>query len=114
MVMLKPRQVTAEGIAINGHVIIVFYCLGGAALALWLLARFPSVGPQRPITVILSVLAVGIGLSVAGALVEALAAIGPIGLAFALLAVVLPSLTTAFWVSGCVLRTLAGMPGLRR
>jgi len=114
MVMLKPERVRAEGIAINGNLIIVFFCLGGASLALWLLARFPSVGPQRPMTVILSVLAVGIGLSVAGALVEALAAIGRLGIALALLAVVLPSLTGAFWVSGCVLRTLAGMPGLRR
>jgi hypothetical protein len=112
--MLKPARTPAEREAIDGHLILVCYCLGGAALALWLLARFPSVGPQRPLTVILAVLAVGIGLSVAEALVGALAEAGRVGIALALLVVVLPSLTTAFWVSGCVLRTLAGLPGLRR
>lgn len=112
--MLKPKREHAEREVIDGNLIIVCYCLGGAVIALWLLARFPSVGPQRPLTVILAVLGVGIGLSVAGALVGALAEVGRFGIALALLAVVLPSLTTAFWVSGCVLRTLAGLPGLRR
>jgi hypothetical protein len=112
--MLKVGREPAERVTIDGHVILLFFCLGGAALALWLLARFPSVGPQRPVTVVLSVLAVGVGLSVAGALVDVVAELGRYGIALALLAVVLPSLTGAFWVSGCVLRTLAGLPGLRR
>ena len=112
--MLKREREHAEREVINGQLIIVLYCLGGAALALWLLGRFPSLGPQRPLSVILAVLAVGIGLSIAGALVDALAEVGRYGIVLALLAVVLPSLTGAFWVSGCVLRTLAGMPGLRR
>jgi hypothetical protein len=112
--MLKFDREPAERETISGDMIITLFCLGGAALALWLLARFPSVGPQRPATIVLAVLAVGIGLSVAGALVEALAEVGRYGIVLALLAVVLPSLTGAFWVSGCVLRSLAGMPGMRR
>lgn len=112
--MLKLERERAEGEVMSGNSIIVCYCVGGAGLALWLLARFPSVGPQRPLTVILAVLAVWIGLEVAGVLVGALAQVGRFGIVLALLAVVLPTLTTAFWVSGCVLRSLAGLPGLRR
>jgi hypothetical protein len=112
--ILKPDREAAERDTIDGHLVLVLFCLGGAALALWLLARFPSAGPASPATVILAVLAVGAGLSVAGSLVETVAELGRYGIAFALLAIVLPSLTGAFWVSGCVLRTLAGMPGLRR
>jgi hypothetical protein len=112
--MLKADREPAEREIMDGHMILMLYCLGGAGLALWLLARFPSVGPQRPATVILAVLAVGAGLSVAGTLVDAAAGLGRYGIALALLAIVLPSLTGAFWVSGCVLRALAGMPGLRR
>jgi hypothetical protein len=39
--------------------------------------------------------------------------LGRYGVGLALLAVVLPLLTAAFWVSGCVLRMLAELPGLR-
>ena len=70
--MLKAEREPAERVTIDGHVILLFFCVGGAALALWLLARFPAVGPQRPATIVLSVLAVGIGLSIAGALGEEL------------------------------------------
>jgi hypothetical protein len=111
--MLKRRRRPAEMEIMDGHLILVSFCLGGAALALWLLARFPTVGPQRPVTVILAVLGVGVGLSVAGSLFETVTELGRYGVALALLAIVLPALTTAFWVSGCVLRALAGMPGLR-
>jgi hypothetical protein len=97
----------------DGHLILLSFCLGGAALALWLLARFPTVGPRRPVTIILAVLGVGVGLSVAGSLVDTVSELGSYGVALALLAVVLPALTLSFWVSGCVLRALAGMPGLR-
>jgi hypothetical protein len=97
----------------DAHVILVSFCLGAAALALWLLARFPKVGPQRPATVVLAVLAVAAGLTVAGPLFDAATGLGSYGVAVALLAVVLPALTGAFWVSGCVLRALAGLPGLR-
>jgi hypothetical protein len=111
--MLKRHRERAEREIMGGHVILMSYCLGGAALALWLLARFPSAGPRQPATVILAVLAVGVGLSVAGSLFDAVIELGRYGVAVALLSVVLPSLTAAFWVSGCVLRALAGMSGLR-
>lgn len=94
--------------------ILPLFCLGGAALALWLLARFPTVGPRRPFTVVAAVLAVGVALSIAGELIQPVIALGRFGPAVALLLVVLPALTGAFWVSGCALRALAAMPGLRR
>jgi hypothetical protein len=99
---------------VDGHAILGLFCLGGAALALWLLARFPTVGPRRPVTVAVSVLAVFVALSVASELVSPVFGLGRFGPALALLALVLPSLTGAFWVSGCALRTLAGLPGMRR
>jgi len=39
--------------------------------------------------------------------------IGRFGPLLALLAIVLPFLTAAFWVSACALRALAETPGLR-
>jgi hypothetical protein len=99
---------------VDGHAILGFFCLGGAALALWLLARFPTLGPRRPLTVIVAVFAVFVALSVAGELVSPVFGFGRFGPALALFAIVLPSLTGAFWVSGCALRALAGLPGVRR
>ena len=98
----------------DGHAILAFFSLGGAALALWLLARFPTVGPRRPFTITAAVLAVGVALSIAGQLVAPVFAFGRFGPALGLLLVVLPALTGAFWVSGCALRALAALPGLRR
>jgi hypothetical protein len=97
----------------GGAAILFLFCLGCAALALWVLARFPALGPRRPMAVILAVLAVVIGLRVAGPLFDAATGLGHFGPFLALLALVLPLLTSAFWVSGCVLRLLAGAPGLR-
>jgi hypothetical protein len=111
--MLKQLRAAADKESMDAHVILVSFCLGAAALALWLLARFPSVGPRRPATVVLAVLAVAGGMTVAGPLFDAVSGVGGYGIAVALLAVVLPTLTGAFWVSGCVLRALAHTPGLR-
>jgi hypothetical protein len=97
----------------HGAAILLFFCLGCAALALWILVRFPAMGPRRPTAVILAVLAVAIGLRVAGPLFDATTELGHFGPFLALLALVLPLLTGAFWVSGCVLRLLASAPGLR-
>jgi hypothetical protein len=99
---------------VDGHAILALFCVGGAALALWLLARFPTLGPRRPFTITAAVLGVGVALSIAGELVAPVIAFGRFGPALALLLVVLPALTGAFWVSGCALRALAAMPGLRR
>jgi len=98
----------------DGHVILNLFCLGGAALALWLFARFPTAGPSRVWTVVLSVLGVGVVMSVAGSLFDVVVRIGTFGVAVALMTLVLPALTLAFWVAACALRTLATAPGLRR
>ena len=98
----------------HGDAILALFCLGGAALALWLLARFPSLGPRRPFAIMAAVFGSMVALSVAGQLVSPVFALGRFGPAIALLAIVLPVLTGAFWVSGCALRVLAGTPGLRR
>jgi len=112
--MLKEYRQPAERKVVHGDAILAFFCLGGAALALWLLARFPTAGPRRPITVMVAVFGVMVALSVAGQLVDPVFALGRFGPAVALLAIVLPALTCAFWVSGCALRALAGTPGVRR
>jgi pimeloyl-ACP methyl ester carboxylesterase len=99
---------------VDGNTILLGYCLGGAALALWLLVRFPDLGPRRLISVIAAVVAVAVALAVSGPVFAALVDRGRLGASFGLLLVVLPALTLAFWVSGCVLRALADLPGLRR
>jgi hypothetical protein len=99
---------------VNGNTILLGYCLGGAALALWLLVRFPELGPRRLISVIVAVVAVAVALAVSSPLFTALVDAGRLGVPLGLLLVVLPALTLAFWVSGCVLRALAELPGLRR
>ncbi|HSC50627.1 MAG TPA: hypothetical protein VLD16_10225 [Gaiellaceae bacterium] len=97
----------------NGSTILLGFCLGGAALALWLLVRFPDTGPRRPTTVIAAVVAVGVVLAAASPVFQALIGLGGVAVPLALLVIVLPALTLAFWVSGCVLRALAELPGLR-
>lgn len=98
----------------HGDAILAFFCLGGAALALWLLARFPRVGPRRPVTILAAVFGSMVALSVAGQLVSPVFALGRFGPPIALLAIVLPVLTGSFWVSGCALRAITGMTGVRR
>jgi hypothetical protein len=92
-----------------GHAILPLFCLGGAALALWLLARFPGAGPRRPITILAGIFGSIMALSVAGEIVSPVFALGRFGPVIALVAIVLPVLTGAFWMSGCALRALAGM-----
>jgi hypothetical protein len=102
-------------VAVNGHTIIVAYCCGGAALAAWLLVRYPSAGPQRLVSLVVALLAVVAGFPLAAALFDAVANLGRYGVAMGLIFVVFPMLTAAFWTSGCVMRALAsgGMSGLR-
>lgn len=100
--------------SLNGDLILAFYCLGGAVLAGWLFVRFPSLGPHRLSTAVLAAAAVIAAMSLAGWLVTLLVGAVPYGGALALIIVVLPTLTGAFWVASCVMRTLAGgSSGLR-
>jgi hypothetical protein len=98
----------------SGDVILLAFCLGGAVLALWLLVRFPRLGPRRLTSMIAAVLVVAAVLSVAAPLFSRVVELGRPAVPLALLGIVLPCLTAAFWVSGCVLRALAEQPGIRR
>jgi pimeloyl-ACP methyl ester carboxylesterase len=111
--MLKPVRQAVERAVMSGDAILLGFCLGGAALALWLLVRFPEVGPRRLPSVVAAVLVVALVLTVSTPVFQAIAELGRPAVPLALLAVVLPSLTLAFWVSGCVLRALAELPGVR-
>lgn len=97
----------------DGHFILFGFCLGGAALALWLLVRFPHAGPRRPTSMVATVLAVAVVLAVASPIFRELVELGRPAVPLALFGVVLPCLTLAFWVSGCLLRALAELPGVR-
>ena len=85
--------------------ILAGFCLGSAMIGLWCVARFPSLGPQRPLSVLALVLAALLALGPAASLFDAVAAhAGP---AVALLVVVFPTLTLAFWAAARALRVLA-------
>jgi hypothetical protein len=94
---------------VSAYEILFGFCLGGAALALWLLVRFPESGPRRPVTMVAALIAVGLLLRVASPIFGALVGVGGPAVPVALLCVVLPCLTLAFWVSGCLLRALADL-----
>jgi hypothetical protein len=111
--MLKSGPKPVERTVVDGHVILLGFCLGGAALALWLLVRFPHAGPRRLTSVVAAVLAVAVVLAVASPIFRAIVELGRLAVPLALLGVVLPCLTLAFWVSGCLLRALAELPGVR-
>jgi hypothetical protein len=112
--MLDPPGNLFEGADVNGYEILLGFCLGGAALALWLLIRFPGVGPRRPATMIAALLAVGLLLRITSPIFAALVGVGGLAVPLALLGIVLPCLTLAFWVSGCLLRALADLSRLLR
>jgi hypothetical protein len=99
---------------VNGDELLATYCLGGAAIALWILARFPKLGPRRPVAVIVGLAAGWGGLSLAAALLGFASSHGRFGVLVGLVAIVFPALTAAFWVAGCALRALAEMPLTRR
>jgi hypothetical protein len=99
---------------LTGEELLVVVCLGAAALALWVFARFPTLGPRRPLGVIL---AIGFGwasLSVAGKLFDAVSGYGDYGVLVGVVGVILPALTLAFWVSGCALRAIRDILGTGR
>jgi pimeloyl-ACP methyl ester carboxylesterase len=112
--MLDLARQSFEGADVNGYEILLGFSLGGAALALWLLIRFPDAGPRRPATMIAALLAVGLLLRVTSPIFAALVGVGGLAVPLALLGIVLPCLTLAFWVSGCLLRALADLSRLLR
>ena len=88
------------------------YCIGGAGLAFWVLARFPGFGPRSLLGALGAVIGAFAIAAVIPALLSALVAggdrtAGMIGL----LGLVLPALAAIFWSAGCLLRAFAGMLG---
>lgn len=84
--------------------------VGAAVLALWVIARFPRLGPRslRPALLLLGAGLVALRLiSVSASLISAL----PHGQYAALFGCVLPSYFAAFLAAGWVMRLLAGALG---
>jgi hypothetical protein len=85
----------------------LLYAIGGALLALWVIARFPTFGPR---TMLGAGVAFGLPLLLEPALPPAVGlaehAAGHTG---ALLFVVLPFLTFVFWASGRMLYCLVAL-----
>lgn len=90
--------------------VIVAYAVGAAAIAFWLVVRYPSLGPQQ--------LRTALGAALVTIVLEQplLLLLGLVrstsGRAAAVLLVGLPLLTMIFWSSGCLVR--AAVAALRR
>lgn len=89
--------------------VIGLYAVGAAAIALWLVVRFPSVGPRTVTTAIVAGVAAAAGLQLALALIDPVAQLVPYGLVAALMLVILPALTAMFWTIALMLRLLASL-----
>lgn len=90
-------------------VALVMYALGAAALALWIIVRFPSLGPTRLTGALLMGFAALIGMRVAVTMIDPVAQRSSYGVALALLFLILPALTWIFWSAAVMLRMLAAM-----
>ena len=83
------------------------FAVGSAALGLWAVARFPSFGPRRVTQSLVLVIAAFAVLSATDGLSGTVARTeGP---AAALLLIVLPTLTLAFWACACLVRAFVTM-----
>ena len=85
------------------------YAVGAAAIAFWLVVRFPSLGPRTVTTAVVVAVAAAVGLQLSLLLIDPVARQGPYGVALALMVVVLPALTGMFWALGFMLRLLASL-----
>ena len=85
------------------------YAVGAAAIALWLVVRFPSLGPRGLKGAFAAGLLALLGMQAALALVDPVAAREPHGVALALLVLILPALTATFWSAALLLRALAAL-----
>jgi hypothetical protein len=84
------------------------YGVGGAALAFWILLRFPRFGPRTLLGSGAAVLAALVLTAVVPAGVRALVSAGGRTGAFAaLLGLVLPTLAAIFWSAACLMRVIA-------
>jgi hypothetical protein len=93
---------------VTPQLFLLFFCIGSALIGLWLVVRYPRLGPQRPLTVLLAVLVATLALQPAAAIFAVVADFGGLGPVLGLMLVVFPALTAAFWTAACALRTLGG------
>jgi hypothetical protein len=87
----------------------MIYAVGAAAIALWVVVRFPSLGPQRLTGAFLMGIAALLGMQVALAMIDPVAQRGSYGVVLALLLLILPALTWIFWSAVVMLKMLAAM-----
>jgi hypothetical protein len=92
---------------VNATSVVLLFGVGAALLAFWIVARFPSIGPQTFRSAFLATVAVFMIQSPMAGIVASVAA--SYGVAAALMLVVLPSLTLLFWTSGCLVRSIVAM-----
>ena len=93
----------------NLTIVLAFYALGAAAIAMWLVVRFPSLGPRSVSMAIVAGVVAAVGLQLSLVLIDPVAARAPYGVAVALMLVVLPALTGMFWTLALMLRLLASL-----
>lgn len=87
--------------------LVCLYVVGAAALGLWLVARFPSLGPQSVGGSLLLVLGAFTILDVTDGLTTSVARVD--GAATAMVVVVLPTLTLALWSCARLVRALVAI-----
>jgi hypothetical protein len=87
---------------VSGTSITAVYLCGDAALALWLLVRFPSIGPRSLRSAIVATAIIALLQWPLLTLLDAMKTSS--GRAVAIVFVGLPLLTTLFWSSGCLVR----------
>jgi hypothetical protein len=92
---------------VNSTSVVLLFGVGAALLAFWVVARFPSIGPQTFRSALLATVAVFLFQTPMAGLVGSVAA--SYGVAAALMFVVLPSLTLLFWTSGCLVRSIVAL-----
>lgn len=85
------------------------YTIGAAVIAMWLVVRFPSIGPRTVTMAIIAGVIAAAGLQLALALIAPVAHHAPFGVATALMLVILPALTGMFWTLARMLRLLAAL-----
>jgi hypothetical protein len=99
----------------NVHSILLVYTCGAAALAIWLVARFPRFGPSTILGATGMLLAAFAVATVVPTVVQTLVGDGSrIGGFVGLVGLVLPTLAVMFWSAARLLRAFCGLfPGMR-
>lgn len=93
----------------NVMIVLGIYTAGAAAIALWFVVRYPSLGPRTVTAALVAGVAAAAGLQLALVLIDPVAASGHYGVVAALMLIVLPALTAMFWTLALMLRLLAAL-----